>query len=197
MAAAVSADKNVVGLLNGLAKRQFFGESEITDSFLKVELFPDLTDEEFEAMLGKYELLLRNIVASDMDFNQLEAFLTSQTKKREGALKLEQAAAFMKFWKSQKTKIHDSLVQKASWNNKLKDVSWRIDLKTQARSIEQINTPVAIVEMQVENAATRHNGKNGNKDVDIFQFEMDESQINKLVSNIEDIEKQLASYAQS
>jgi hypothetical protein len=163
MAAAVAADKNVVGLLNGLARRQFFGESEITDSFLHGELFPDLSDEEFETMLGKYELLLRNIVASDMDYNQLEAFLTSQTKKREGTLKVDQAAAFMKFWKSQKNKIHDSLVQKASWNNKFKDVSWRIDLKTQARHIDQINTPVAIIEMQIENASTRHNDKNGEK----------------------------------
>jgi len=152
--ASVSADKNVLGLLNGLARRQYFGETEITDTFLHGELFPDLSDEEFEATLKKYENIMRNIVASDMDFNQLEAFLQSQTKKREGALPLEQAAAFMKFWRSQKNKIHDSLVQKALWGNQLKDVSWRIDLKSQARRVEQINTPVAVVEMQIENKTT-------------------------------------------
>ena len=149
-----AADKNVVGLLNGLARREYFGESEITDEFLHQELFSDLDKEQFDAMLKRYENLLRNIVSADMDFNQLEAFLTSQMRRKQGSLTQEQAAAFLKFWKSQKVKIHDVMVQKSSWNNKLKDVSWRIDLKTQGRHLQQINTPVAIVEMQLENRST-------------------------------------------
>ena len=146
-----AADKNVVGLLNGLARREYFGESEITDEFLHQELFSDLDKEQFDAMLKRYENLMRNIVSADMDFNQLEAFLTSQMRRKQGSLTQEQAAAFLKFWKSQKVKIHDVMVQKSSWNNKLKDVSWRIDLKSQGRHLQQINTPVAIVEMQLEN----------------------------------------------
>ena len=149
-----AADKNVVGLLNGLARREYFGESEITDEFLHQELFSDLDKEQFDAMLKRYENLMRNIVSADMDFNQLEAFLTSQMRRKQGSLTQEQAAAFLKFWKSQKVKIHDVMVQKSSWNNKLKDVSWRIDLKTQGRHLQQINTPVAIVEMQLENRST-------------------------------------------
>lgn len=145
-----AADKNVVGLLNGLARREYFGESEITDDFLHQELFSDLAKEQFDTMLKRYDNLMRNIVSADMDFNQLEAFLTSQTRRKQGSLTQEQAAAFLKFWKSQKVKIHDVLVQKSSWNNKLKDVNWRIDLKSQGRHLQQINTPVAIVEMQLE-----------------------------------------------
>lgn len=131
-----AADKNVVGLLNGIARREYFGESEITDDFLHQELFSDLSEEQFDAMLKRYEALMRSIVSADMDFNQLEAFLTSQMKRKQGSLTQEQAAAFLKFWKSQKVKIHDVLVQKSSWNNKLKDVNWRIDLKSQARHLE-------------------------------------------------------------
>ena len=149
-----AADKNVVGLLNGIARREYFGESEITDDFLHQELFSDLSEEQFDAVLKRYEALMRNIVSADMDFNQLEAFLTSQMKRKQGALTQEQAAAFLKFWKSQKAKIHDVLVQRSSWNNKLKDINWRIDLKSQARHLQQINTPVAIVEMQVEKRST-------------------------------------------
>lgn len=149
-----TADKNVVGLLNGIARREYFGETEITDEFLHQELFSDLSGEQFDTMLKRYETLMRNIVSADMDFNQLEAFLTSQMKRKQGALTQEQAAAFLKFWKSQKAKIHDVLVQKSSWNNKLKDINWRIDLKSQARHLQQINTPVAIVEMQVEKRST-------------------------------------------
>lgn len=48
-----------------------------------------------------------------MDFNQLEAFLTSQTKKK-GGLTEAQAAAFSKFWKNNRTKIHNILVSRVS-----------------------------------------------------------------------------------
>ena len=152
-----AADKNVVGLLNGIARRKYFAEKEITDEFLHQELFPEISRGDFDAQLKRYEALMKNIVSADMDFNQLEAFLTSQTKKKEGALSQEQAAAFMKFWKLQKAKIHESLVQKSSWNNRLKDMSWRIDVKTQARRIEQLNAPVAIVEMQLESRSAGEN----------------------------------------
>ena len=146
-----TADKNVVGLLNGLARRNFYGESDITDEFLHQELFPDFSAEQFAALLKKFDALARNLASADMDFNQLEAFLTSQIRKKEGGLTEEQAAAVMKFWKSHKSKIHDVVVQKSCWNNRLKNLSWRVDVKTQARHMQQLNTPVAIVEMQIEN----------------------------------------------
>jgi adenine deaminase len=146
-----AADKNFVGLLNGLARRTYFAEEDITDDFLKQELYPDLSQEEFDALHKKCDALMKNIVAADMDFNQLEAFLTSQRKKRQGAITEGQSAAIVKFWKSQKSKIHDVLVDKSRWNNKLKDLSWRIDFKSQARHVSQLNTPVAIVEMKFQN----------------------------------------------
>lgn len=185
-----AADKNVVGLLNGIARRDYFGESEITDEFLHQELFSDLSAEQFDLVLKRYETLMRNIVSGDMDYNQLEAFLTSQMKRKQGSLTQEQAAAFLKFWKSQKVKIHEILVQRSSWNNKLKDINWRIDLKTQARHLQQINTPVAIVEMQIEKRGT------DSKETDVFQFEMDESQLSNVLSSIGEIEKKLNNYAQ-
>ncbi|XP_015778782.1 PREDICTED: COMM domain-containing protein 1-like [Acropora digitifera] len=185
-----AADKNVVGLLNGIARREYFGESDITDEFLHQELFPDLSAEQFDAILKRYETLTRNIVSADMDYNQLEAFLTSQMKRKQGSLTQEQAAAFLKFWKSQKVKIHDVLVQRSSWNNKLKDISWRIDLKSQGRHLEQINSPVAIVEMQIEKRGTE------SKETDVFQFEMDETQLSNVLTSISEIETKLTNYAQ-
>lgn len=125
-----------------------------------------------------------------MDYNQLEAFLTSQMKRKQGSLTQEQAAAFLKFWKSQKVKIHDVLVQRSSWNNKLKDISWRIDLKSQGRHLEQINSPVAIVEMQIEKRGTE------SKETDVFQFEMDETQLSNVLTSISEIETKLTNYAQ-
>ena len=36
-----------------------------------------------------------------------------------------------------------------TWGNTLKSLSWRIDIKSQAKHIDQLNTPTAIVEVQV------------------------------------------------
>ena len=35
------------------------------------------------------------------------------------------------------------------WGNRLKAFSWRIDVKTKARHIEQLNQPTAIMELQL------------------------------------------------
>ena len=89
------------------------------------------------------------MVSADMDFNQSEAFLTSQMKKREGSITEDQANALRKFWKTHKNKIHEAVVSRTTWNNTLKHISWRIDIKSQARHIDQINTPTAIMELLI------------------------------------------------
>lgn len=38
---------------------------------------------DYSALLKRYQLLLNNLVTADMDFTQLDAFLTSQVKKRQ------------------------------------------------------------------------------------------------------------------
>lgn len=83
-----------------------------------------------------------------MDLNQLEAFLTAQTKK-QGGITSDQAAVIAKFWKNHRMKIHESLINQSRWDNVLKNMNWRVDLKSQSRHIDQINTPVAIVEMEL------------------------------------------------
>ena len=45
--------------------------------------------------------------------------------------------------------IHNQLVSKSMWGHKLKQVSWRVDVKTKARHIDQLNQPTAILELQL------------------------------------------------
>ncbi|XP_071963676.1 COMM domain-containing protein 1-like [Antedon mediterranea] len=177
--------KTFLGLLNGIAKRQYYGNKEFTDEFIKSELFPELSDDEFQSVLRKFKSLLKSLVSADMDFNQLEAFLTSHKKKREGGLTEEQAAAITKFWKNNKTKIHESVISQSCWNNTLKSMSWRIDVKGQAKNIEQISVPTAIVELQIANPL------NKKQETDVVRFEMDEEKVGEVMKNLEEIEQQI------
>ncbi|MEE6519445.1 hypothetical protein FKM82_031287, partial [Ascaphus truei] len=89
-----------------------------------------------------------SIVSADMDLNQIDAFLTAQTKK-QGGISAEQAAVIAKFWKNHKAKIRERMITHTRWESTLKAMNWRIDLKSQSRRTDQVNTPVAIVEMEI------------------------------------------------
>ncbi|KAK2531824.1 Commd1 [Columba guinea] len=144
--------KPLSGLLGGIAQAAYYGNADITEELLRGQLYPEAAPEEFRALRAKMGGLLQSIASADMDLNQLDAFLTAQTKK-QGGITSDQAAVIAKFWKNHRMKIHESLINQSRWDNFLKNMNWRVDLKSQSRHIDQINTPVAIVEMEL--------GKNG------------------------------------
>ncbi len=41
------------------------------------------------------------------------------------------------------------------WGNQLDSFSWRIDLKTKARHVEQLNEPIAIMEVKLSGDKTK------------------------------------------
>ena len=100
-------NKQLLGFLNGLAKRQYFAESQYTDEFLRTEVLSSMDEEgkaldywtfcrvdethlegdlhfaEYESLVRRFRSLMNSMVSADMDFAQLDAFLTSQMKKRQ------------------------------------------------------------------------------------------------------------------
>ena len=47
--------------------------------------------------------------------------------------------------------IHQRQVEASMWGSQLDSFSWRIDVKSKARHIEQLNEPTAIIEMKLKN----------------------------------------------
>ncbi|XP_046373002.1 COMM domain-containing protein 1-like [Haliotis rufescens] len=182
--------KSTLALLNGIARRNYYGDKDITDSFLKDEIYPDLPEDQFSQLLSRCSSLLKSMVSADMDMTQLEAFITAQMKRKEGALSETQANVFRKFWKTNKTKVHDSIVAHTTWGNSLQKVSWRIDLKSQARHIDEINTPSAIMELHVSD------GQNIEKTGDVVRFEMDEDHLSSVLQSMQEIEQEIAKNSQ-
>ena len=56
--------------------------------------------------------------------------------------------------------IHQRLVEQSTWGNKVKGISWRVDVRTKTKEIDQLNQASAIVEMQL--------GTDQNKNVSKF-----------------------------
>ncbi|XP_062934800.1 COMM domain-containing protein 1 isoform X2 [Cynocephalus volans] len=145
--------------------------------------------------------ILKSIASADMDFNQLEAFLTAQTKK-QGGITSDQAAVISKFWKSHKTKIRESLMNQSRWDSGLRGLTWRVDGKSQSRHSPQIHTPVAIIELEL--------GKSGelaskgtqtldlgvtkwhcNQESEFLCLEFDEVKVNQTLKKLSEVEESI------
>ncbi|XP_028577754.2 COMM domain-containing protein 1 isoform X1 [Podarcis muralis] len=182
------AAKPLLGLLNGIAQATYYGNAEITEELLRDQLYPETAPQEFRALLAKTTGVVKSIASADMDLNQLEAFLTAQTKK-PGGITTEQAAVIAKFWKSHRVKIRDSLINQSKWENSLKNISWRVDLKSQSRHADQLNNPVAIVEMEL--------GKKHGQESEFLTLEFDEIKLNQMMRKLSEIEDSITSLTQS
>ncbi|XP_053793215.1 COMM domain-containing protein 1 [Vidua chalybeata] len=174
-------------LLSGIAQAAFHGTAGITEELLRAQLYPEAPPEEFRALRAKMGGLLQSIASADMDLNQLEAFLTAQTKK-QGGITSDQAAVIAKFWKNHRTQIHESLISQSRWDNVLKNMNWRVDLKSQLRHVDQINTPVAIVEMEL--------GKNG-QESEFLCLEFDEAKLSQMLKKLSEIEESMTLLTQT
>lgn len=51
--------KNLLALLNGIAKRTYYNETEYTDEFLKSQIYPDISDDDFQAIVSKFMGLVK------------------------------------------------------------------------------------------------------------------------------------------
>ena len=56
-------NKSLLGLLNGICRREYYGEKDMTDAYLKENLFPDMSENEFEALTHKAVNMIK--VSSD------------------------------------------------------------------------------------------------------------------------------------
>lgn len=183
-------NKSSLGLLNGIAKRDYYNEAGITNEFLHEQLYPDLPEEEFTTLLGKYESLLRNIVYSNMDLKQLDAFLTSQKRKMPDFLSDDQTANITKFWKLNRQKIHDVIVDRSSWNNQMRSMQWRIDISYKDNVAS--DSPKVIFALDVNEKVPNANGSSSKS---MLQFEVDSTKLDEMISEIESIEKKISDFA--
>uniref|UniRef100_A0A8C8R574 COMM domain-containing protein 1 n=1 Tax=Pelusios castaneus TaxID=367368 RepID=A0A8C8R574_9SAUR len=179
--------RSLSGLLSGIAQATYYGHAGITEELLRGQLYPELAPHEFRSLLAKISGVLKSVASADMDLNQLEAFLTAQTKK-QGGITADQAAVIAKFWKNNRTKIRESLINQSRWDNTVKKFNWRVDLKSQSRHIDQINTPVAIVEMEL--------GKNG-QESEFLCLEFDEAKVNQMLKKLSEIEESITALTQT
>lgn len=183
--ADADAAKSLSGLLNGIAQKVYYNNPDITEELLKNELYPEMSQDEFRALHEKMKGLIKSIASADMDQAQLEAFLTAQTKRRQGGagLSSEQAALLTRFWKSQRPKVREALLSQSRWEPTLRGLSWRVDVQAaDSKGDTSSSSALALVELEL--------GRTGESS-EFVCLEMDEAKVNLLLKKMADIQQSI------
>ena len=77
---------------------------------------------------------------------QLEQFLTKQKTPPE------LVETFLVVWRGEREKVHEIMRRKSSFTDGLDNFGWRVDVKSSARHVQQINEPSAILEFAVRDS---------------------------------------------
>jgi hypothetical protein len=180
-----SSSKSLIALANGIIRHDYYDDYTITDDLLKQELFATQSNEEFSTLLNRVRGLIKSMANSNMDQPQAETFLISQTKKHDGSITEQQSKVLLQCWKVHRMRVHESILRRSVWNNRLCDINWRIDVKSRSRSIDQINTAAAIVELHLNKSDTIE------QSTEVVRLEMDESGLAKVLHCLKNIEEQI------
>eukprot|EP01111_Echinosteliopsis_oligospora_P015555 TRINITY_DN618_c0_g1_i1.p1 TRINITY_DN618_c0_g1~~TRINITY_DN618_c0_g1_i1.p1 ORF type:complete len:194 (+),score=48.45 TRINITY_DN618_c0_g1_i1:17-598(+) len=193
----MDAPRNFGQLLTAVVKHLF--ETPVIASSLKELLFSDddnVTLTDVVNLFEKSRDILSKAAVEDMDVGPFESLVLSL----EG-LTDNQKDLFVKFWKMQKTKIHESAYKQTRWNNSLTKIAWRIDVKTRSKSTSEINEPTAIVEMNTEGAFIKQKTSSTStsqpsSSSKLIRFEMDRDQLSEVLSQINHVQQSIAALTQ-
>ncbi|XP_065673394.1 COMM domain-containing protein 1 [Hydra vulgaris] len=174
--------KNFAALFNGITRQIIFEDAEITDEFLKEQLYPEITQEEFEVLLSKCKTWLQNISYFNMDFKQLEAFLKSQMTRNKENLTEDQVTAILKYWKSNKDKVQATLLSRTKWEDRFRMLKWQIDLGYKKN--KEIDNSKAVFQLGL----TKCNGTE-----EELEFEVNSESLNNMISQVEKVHAKIDS----
>jgi len=170
-------------LLNGVAKHSFDNDEQITPAFIKEQVFPqheDVTADDVASMFERCRSVIR-----DAAYNNALPAQLQQLLKKESTFSAAQQEIIVKFWTLNKDKLHAKVRKQATHAPGINKFAWRIDVKSKARAISEMNEPVAIVELTL-----------GKKDQEkekakVVRFEMDGEQLKDVLAQVDAIQRQI------
>eukprot|EP01088_Endostelium_zonatum_P007190 TRINITY_DN19371_c0_g1_i2.p1 TRINITY_DN19371_c0_g1~~TRINITY_DN19371_c0_g1_i2.p1 ORF type:complete len:194 (-),score=41.77 TRINITY_DN19371_c0_g1_i2:29-589(-) len=180
--------RGFLALLNGVLKRHFENDTSISAELVHEKVFPQVPVEEVKNLFDLCANVLREAVRENWEPSQLETHL----QQDEQTFSATQRDVFLRFWQLHRRTLHESVVKQVTWNNSLKKFAWRIDVQTKTKNSADVNEPIAIVELNIDNKSQPSADGKPNK-LDIVRFEMDKAQLANVLSQIQNIEKQIES----
>jgi len=183
-------------LLNGLIKKRFYHDADITSDFLKKQLFGNsrLSPDKIDQVIMECDRVLNQAATQDWSLDTLQRYLvqTDLTK--------ELSDVFNHIWKMEKPKIHNSFVNASVWSPTYSSLLWRIDVKTNSKANPYLTPddpahnastePTAFVELALTDCTQTE--KEGRQ---VLQFEVDRLAVSSVVNQLDIIQKHINQYS--
>jgi len=169
-------------VLNGVVKRTFDNDEQITPSFIKEQVFPQHEDVSVDDVTAMFERCV-SLIGESAYHNRQPAQLQQVLKKSD--FSATQQEIIVRFWNLNKDKLHAKVRKNAMWGPGLHKFAWRIDVKSKARAISEMNEPVAIVEL------TLGKKEEEKEKAQVVRFEMDGEQLKDVLAQLDAIQHQI------
>lgn len=189
--------RNFQALITGLCRQNFYGEDVSLDQFSE-EVYEGsgLSADEVRDHTTAVNKLLRKAAYLNLEPAALEAHLTDSSTVNN--LRAEHVQVLMRFWRTERVAIHEALLKGCMWKSQLKQLSWRIDVKTACKSKTEMNEPTAIFEL----SSTRGHGRSatddatpaGSKGLEAVRFEMNREQIFSMMEKFQVIQDHITNF---
>mmetsp|Transcript_19929 Transcript_19929/g.28648 ORF Transcript_19929/g.28648 Transcript_19929/m.28648 type:complete len:187 (-) Transcript_19929:123-683(-) len=166
-------------LLNGLSKKLFYGE-DVSIEYLAEQLYTgmELEGAEVRAQIKSYEKLLRVAAFNNWDVSKFEEVLNSSN------ISPAHFRTALSFWTNEREKIHNSILRGCTWNNKLKQLSWRVDMKAASKNMPEINEPVAMIEFGMD-------GELNKEESGVVRCELNRTKVGEILGTLEEIQRKI------
>merc|ERR1712183_516029 len=105
----------------------------------------------------------------------------------DGGLSQELSDQLAVFVEKNRPMVHAGIVRRCTSNDRLDSISWRVDVCTRSKHVEQLNQPIAVVEMKTTQP--------GVHTPQVVRFQMSEADVDKTLSGVEQIEAAFATTA--
>ena len=176
------------GLLKGLIRRTFFGETKYNNDFLKENVMGNssLSVEEINVFFNDCVAILQRGAFDDSSDDQILEKFQEKFDCTEEHCKIAKL-----YWASEREKIHSKLCDNATWSDTLKDFSWRLDVTTTRNNeskAPEFSDPVALVELNT--------GKKNSQAVNSIKFQMSKAELNDLVLEVDKIQNLIQTYVE-
>jgi hypothetical protein len=175
-------------LLNSIAKRQFYGEADITNEYLVEQLYAgtDLEASVAETEINAFQEAVMTGAAENWDALRFAEYLRARN------LPADHTKVAAAFWNKESEKINKRLLKDATWNNTYEHLSWRVDVKTMSRASTEMNEPTAFFDFSCKRGHLFEKQEAGSSSqTENAKVEMDRTELNNILSSLNDIQKKI------
>mmetsp|Transcript_4361 Transcript_4361/g.10548 ORF Transcript_4361/g.10548 Transcript_4361/m.10548 type:complete len:184 (-) Transcript_4361:1256-1807(-) len=144
------------------------------------ELEESLTVADVETLVQSSSAVLERCARRGASAAQLEGML-----KQEEEVSADQVEAYVAAWRKHEAKISEAMRARSFFGTTLQRISWRVDVASKSRHIEDISEPCTIVELEIAPPRAAN--------PEIVRFEMDRDSLASLQGEVSKVRALLTS----